>query len=160
MKKTEKCLHCNDDYIPKRSGAQKFCSNSCRSRYWYLRQEKDIPVVKKEPKQYTPLVKKTEVEGEKPEGKKEGMTWGGFGNAAAGTFAAKAAIDFFTPENGKPATKGDIEELKQLVNTRYFPVINITSDPLGRIAYYDRVTEQIVFYNEQFNRFELPMMDL
>jgi len=46
--------------------------------------------------------------GEKPEEKKEGMTWGGFGNAAAGTFAAKAAIDLFTPENGKPATKGNI----------------------------------------------------
>jgi len=147
MKKTEKCLRCNEDYIPKRRGAQKFCKNSCRSRYWYLKQEKDIPVVKKEQKQYIPLVKKTEEEGEKPEEKKEGMTWGGFGNAAAGTFAAKAAIDFFTPENGKPATKGNIEELKSIIKgARYFPVNNLGPNQYGQIPYYDIETGELVYY--------------
>jgi hypothetical protein len=146
MKKTEKCLHCNDDYIPKRRGIQKFCTNSCRSRYWYLRQEKDIPVVKKEPKQYTPLLKKTEVEVEKPEKKKEGMTWGGVGNAAVGTAAVKAAIDLFTPENRKPATKGDVKELKSILKgARYFPVRNLNPNKYGENPYYDIETGNVIY---------------
>lgn len=66
----------------------------------------------------------------------------------------------FTPEKNNPVTKGDIEELKKMVNTRFLPVINITYDFLGRKAYYDKETGQIVFYNAQLNRYELPMTDL
>jgi len=146
MKKTEKCLRCNEDYIPKRRGAQKFCKNSCRSRYWYLKQEKDIPVVKKEQKQYIPLVKKTEVEDKKPVEKKEEMTWAGFGNAAAGTFAVKAAIDFFTPENGKPATKGDVKELISIIKgARYFQVNNLRPNEYGQLPYYDIETGNVIY---------------
>ena len=40
MKKVENCKHCGEKFIPKLKGTQIFCSNSCRSRYWYLNKSK------------------------------------------------------------------------------------------------------------------------
>ena len=44
-KYTYNCEYCGKNYIPKRRGKQKFCSASCRTRYWQEnnKEEKNLP---------------------------------------------------------------------------------------------------------------------
>jgi len=134
MKKTEICLHCNDDYIPKRRGVQKFCSKSCKSRYWYLKQNK------KE------LTLQSETDVVTNETKADKMSWGGVGNSAVGTVLGNAATHFLTPEDKKLATKKDIEDLKSLISNRYLPVNNLGVDRFGRRPFYDVETGNVEFF--------------
>ncbi|WP_298363765.1 hypothetical protein [uncultured Lutibacter sp.] len=87
------------------------------------------------------------------------MSGAGVSNAFWGTLGANAvtgiAKNAFKRESDMPATKGDIEELIQIVDQRYFPIVNY-NDPYGRKAFYDKDTCQIVLFNEQMNRMELP----
>ena len=47
--------------------------------------------------------------------------------------------------------------LKNLLNNRYFEVLNISPDMYGRIPYFDNRTSKIVFYDEhQQLFFETP----
>ncbi|MCH4553550.1 hypothetical protein [Aestuariibaculum lutulentum] len=146
MKKTEICLHCGDDYIPKRRGTQKFCSNSCRSRYWYEKQPQNSVVEKNNlPNISEENLPTTEV---KPEiqPKKETMSLSGVGNAAAGTALAHLGMNLLTPNQSKPATKKDIQELKELLTTRYFPIHNLPYDNLGRAPYFDIETGNVEYF--------------
>lgn len=152
MKETENCLHCNDDYIPTRRGVQKFCSNSCRSRYWLLNQEKEEEVEIKKPLKSNPfdrkMVKKLDkidksikkVSGNKP--KKE-VTLAGTGESFFGAAAANAISHFLT----NPATKNDINELKTLIKgARYFPVNNMGANEYNQLPYYDIETGNLIYY--------------
>lgn len=142
MKKTEICIHCGEDYVPKRRGAQKFCSNSCRSRYWYLKQNnnsnnKGIKALKVESENNNKI--------QPPPSEK--MSWAGFGNAAAGAGAFKIVSDLLTPEYKKPATKKDIQEIKSLISGgRYLPVNNGKNDEYGRKPFYDIETGNVVYF--------------
>ncbi|WP_157961193.1 hypothetical protein [Lutibacter citreus] len=50
----------------------------------------------------------------------------------------------FTPEENKPANKGDIQEFKNLINIRYFLVHNINPDSfLNSPPHFDVWTYQI-----------------
>lgn len=139
MKKTEICNQCGEEYVPRRRGVQKFCSNSCRSRHWLLKQNRiKVPTIIDKQKNQLPDVKR--------ESKKEEMSFAGFGNAAAGVVAVEIVKVLFTPEQNKPATKKDIEELKAMINGgRYFPVNNVSLDGFGRSPYYDVKTGNIIF---------------
>ena len=66
----------------------------------------------------------------------------------------------FIPNENKGATKGDIQELKKLINTRYFEVHNISPDPYGKKAYFDISTSKILYYDEYHKTFELPQYNL
>jgi hypothetical protein len=135
MKKTEICLNCGDDYLPKRRGVQKYCSNACRSRYWQLRQNietKEVP-------------SKVENTVEKQGAKVEKMSFAGVGNAAAGVAAVEIVKSVFTPPENKPATKKDIQELKTLIKGRYLPVNNVKIDLMGKRPFYDVVTGNVEF---------------
>jgi hypothetical protein len=134
MKKTEICLHCNDDYIPKRRGVQKFCSKSCKSRYWYLKQNKKELKLESE----TGVVTN--------ETKTDKMSWGGVGNSAVGTVLGNAATSLLTAGDNKPATKKDIEDLKSLISDRYLPVNNLGVDGFGRRPFYDVETGNVEFF--------------
>jgi hypothetical protein len=135
MKKTDICHHCNVDYIPTRRGIQKFCSNSCRSRFWYLKQnfESRESKVKDHPK----VVEQ--------KSKDDKMTWSGVGNAFTGAAAVEVAKNIFTPLEKKPATKKDIQELKAFIKGRYLPIKNAEKDVYGRFPYYDVVTGNVVY---------------
>jgi hypothetical protein len=139
MKKTEICTQCSEEYVPRRCGVQKFCSNSCRSRHWLLKQNRiKVPTIADKQKNQLPDVKS--------ETKKEVMSFAGFGNAAAGVVAVEVVKGIFTPEHNKPATKKDIEELKLMINGgRYFPVNNVPIDGLGRSPYFDFKTGNVVY---------------
>lgn len=139
MKKTEICLHCGDDYVPKRRGAQKFCSNSCRSRHWFEKQnKKDLSINTAE------TLPSTETK-PNPSTHVEAMSLAGVGNATAGAAIVEIGKTIFTAKKNKPATKKDIDELKQLLVNRYFPVNNMAQDHLGRTPHYDIETGNIIY---------------
>lgn len=138
MRKHEICHHCGDNYIPKRRGVQRFCSNSCRSRYWFENQQKNqLP-----DKSLHSLSIKTQQE----KGKKgESMSLAGVGNAAAGAAIVEIGKNMLTAKDNKPATKKDIQELKELFIERYLPINNLQYDHLGRAPYYDIDTNNVVY---------------
>jgi len=72
------------------------------------------------------------------------MSLAGVGNAAAGAAVVEIAKNLVTPNAGKPATKKDIDDLKAFLRSRYFLVKNKERDSLGRPAYYDMVTGNVV----------------
>ena len=141
MKKTAICTHCGEEYVPKRRGIQKFCSNSCRSRYWYLKQNN---------RNNNNGIKKLKVVSENSNmiqsPPSEKMSWAGFGNAATGAGAAKIVLDLLTPENNKPATKKDIQEIKSLISDRYLPIKNLGNDQFGKRPFYDVETGNVEFF--------------
>ena len=150
------CKLCEKEFEPYRRGVQKFCSSHCRKKYSYHKNK----TVKPNP----PIPKIDKVALLKDQkNKTEEMSLAGIGNAALGNLAVDTATAFakelFVPHHKKTATKGYIQELKDLINTRYFEVHNISPDYGGRIAYFDMALGKIVYYNEQQNRFELPLMD-
>ena len=135
MKETEICLHCSDDYIPTRRGLQKFCSKSCKSRYWYLKQN------------YTKDVTQDAIENKvaNPNTKVDKMSLAGVGNAAAGAAVVEVVKTVFTTQDNKRATKKDIKELKTLITGRYLPVNNAGKDSMGRSPFYDVETGNVVY---------------
>lgn len=141
MKKTTICNHCGSEYIPKRRGVQKFCSNSCRSRSWLLKQSKTKPneIIQEQNKILVPTVQSVP--------KKETVSLAGAANAALGAAAVDLAKHVFTSEDNKNATKRDIKELKSMIKgQRYFEVKNIPKDNYGRTPYYDVETAKIVYF--------------
>lgn len=140
MKKTEICAYCGADYVPKRRGAQLFCSNSCRSLNW--RDKQRIGEQKQEI-----AIPKNEVLAEPQKASPpEKMSLAGVGNAAAGVAAVELAKTMFTPEGNKPATKKDIQELKAMIRSRYLFVKNLRRDSSGRKPYYDVLTGNVVYF--------------
>ncbi|MCF7559032.1 hypothetical protein L3X39_00155 [Sabulilitoribacter multivorans] len=140
MKKTTICNHCGSEYTPRRRGVQKFCSNSCRSRSWLLKQNKTKPhkTTLEQNKIQVPTVQSTP--------KKETISLTGAANAALGAAAVDLAKYVFTPEDNKNATKRDIKELKSVIKgQRYFEVKNIPKDNNGKMAYYDIDTGFMVY---------------
>ena len=138
MIKTETCKFCGGDYVPKRRGAQKFCSNSCRSLNWKSNQQikelkvPDVNSIDEKPV----LVQKPSFH--------EKMSLAGIANAAAGAAVTEIAKNIITPNANKPATKKDIEDLKAFLKSRYFLVKNMNRDIHGRPAYYDMITGNII----------------
>ncbi|WP_282075798.1 hypothetical protein [Maribacter aquivivus] len=140
MTKTEICNYCGGDYIPKRRGAQKFCSNSCRSLNWKNNQPiKELKVPVANSKNEKPVI------AEKPS-LQEKMSLAGIGNAAVGVAAVELAKNFVTPNANKPATKKDIEDLKAFLKSRFLPIYNLKKDVHGRTAYYDVQTGNLIYF--------------
>ncbi|MBC7524456.1 MAG: hypothetical protein H7239_08475 [Flavobacterium sp.] len=125
------CQYCGHDYIPKRRLVQKYCSNSCRTRAYQLRNPKiglGVSVLKKE----TPK-------------SNDKMSWSGFANAAAGAAAVKIVENVFTAEGNKPATKNDIKNLTLILKNRYQPILNIPNRIDGAKPFYDTYTQQFLY---------------
>ncbi|WP_111684039.1 hypothetical protein [Winogradskyella tangerina] len=142
MKFTEVCIQCGNEFIPKRRGVQKFCSNSCRSRNWQLKNVK---------KQKLPTNNEVLPPPNITNKTNEGISWSGFGNAALGTATVDLAKHYLTPEPKRNATKEDIRKLYSLIKgQRYLPVKNIPDDPFGRKPYYDIETGNIEFFIPEF----------
>ncbi|WP_339715844.1 hypothetical protein [uncultured Kriegella sp.] len=139
MKKTENCAYCGEDYVPKRRGAQLFCSNSCRSLNWRDKQRNG------EPKKEIAIPKNEAFPETKMASMPEKMSLAGVGNAAAGAAAVELAKTMFTPAENKPATKKDIQELKVFIRSRYLFIKNLQKDATGRNPYYDVQTGYVVY---------------
>ena len=126
------CHNCGKDYIPKRRGVQKYCSNSCRTRAFMLRNYKtglSVPDTKK-----------------KEPTKIETMSLAGVGNTVAGVAVVKLAESLFTPEANKPATKSDIKKLEAKIIKRYYPVKNLPLNLNGLKPYFDVNSSTVVYF--------------
>ncbi len=135
---TYECEYCHKEYVPKRRFAQKYCSNSCRSKAYHQRnknkiQEKKPPKIKKDKSKKR---EKTKI---------DKMSFAGAGNAAAGTLAADLLTKVFTPKQNQPATKGDIDLLLNKLQ-RYHRILNMESKPDGRLPYFDHETKMVIYF--------------
>ncbi|MUH35512.1 hypothetical protein D9O36_06655 [Zobellia amurskyensis] len=138
MRKRQICSYCGDGFIPTRRGAQKFCSNSCRSRNWQSKQrDKSKNQALNKPHNEGLQISKTTT-GEK-------MSLAGVGNAATGVAVVELAKNMLTSAENKPATKKDIQELKTLIKSRYLPIKNLGKDATGRTPNYDVLTGYLVY---------------
>ncbi len=124
------CHNCGKDYIPKRRIVQKYCSNSCRTRAFMLRNPKTGLS--------TPAPK------EKDSTKIDRMSLAGVGNAAAGTAIVRIAENFLFPDS-RHATKADIKNLEAKISKRYYPVKNLPQNGFGKNPYFD-TSECVVVY--------------
>jgi len=147
---TQICKQCSEPYSPTRKGAQKFCSASCRSRYWFLKNEK---VTKK-----TSVEESKEKSTESPGSKKrkkteiEKISASGVGNAALGTLAVNAGTalvkKLFVSTENEPASKGDVQKIIDLINTRYFLIHNMERRYDGCLPYFDMATSHLVYLRD------------
>ena len=139
---------------------QRFCNSKCRKKYSYHKNKKTTETSETTPK--VDLVQKfEELQNKKIQIDKVSMA--GVGNAAAGTLlveGAKAIFNAVKSDKNKPATKGDFQELKDLINTRYFLAHNVNPDPFGRKAYFDIRNGKILYLDENSNSFHIPQFNL
>ncbi|WMI70084.1 hypothetical protein [Mangrovimonas sp. YM274] len=127
------CNYCHKEYTPKRRRAQKFCSNSCRSKAHHAKQSKPTTeVISNEPK-------------EEKKQKVESMSIAGVGNAAAGAATYDGLKALLTPEQQRKATKGDLDVLLARIKGKYHPIKNHPSSPDGKKPFYDMETQEIVY---------------
>ncbi|XCF07254.1 hypothetical protein ABI125_05210 [Tamlana crocina] len=136
------CKFCYKEYVPTRRGAQKYCSDTCRSKAYHHRKLRKNGLEKKGtlPDKYAA--------DKKPPGKQsvDKMSLAGVGNATMGTLAADAFKSILTKYENKAATKKDIMELKSVLSgARYYPVKNMIRDSLGRAPHYDMETGNVVY---------------
>lgn len=133
------CEYCHKEFDPKRRRVQKYCSNSCRSKAYHARKKTDqslatIPENKLEASLLTPA--KTKV---------DSMSLAGTGNAMAGVLAADGIKALLTPISSKPATKGDLENLKKQLVNRYHKITNLQQRNDGALPYFDMDTGEVVY---------------
>jgi hypothetical protein len=127
------CQYCGKEYKPNRRYKQRFCSNSCRVNSHNRNSKKNL-IVKTD----------TETEIKKPV-KIEAMSWSGVGNAAAGALAVNMVSNLLTKNENKPATKKDLENLKNSLKARYQPILNMPFRFDGAKPFYDLKTQNIIY---------------
>ncbi|MEM8521309.1 hypothetical protein [Flavobacterium sp. PL12] len=127
------CHYCAKEYKPNRRHKQRFCSNSCRVNSFNRNIKKNL-IVKKD----------TETEIKKPI-KIDAMSWSGVGNAAAGALAVNMVSSLLTKNENKPATKKDLEDLKNSLKVRYQPILNMPFRYDGAKPFYDLKTQNIIY---------------
>lgn len=133
------CQYCGKEYKPNRRKIQKYCSNSCRTRAFVVRNGKGSTIIRTENKK-------------KDLSKIEKMSLAGIGNAAAGTLAINFATSLITSEENKPATKKDLKNLATSLKQRYHQVINIPVRQDGAKPYYDLETKSIIYLFNTFSK--------
>lgn len=142
------CHYCGKSYVPRRRYVQRYCSTSCRVNA-FNRRKKPSPIVP--------------VEGCSPPEKKvkneQTTNLAGISNAALGNAFTTFTMSVLTPEENKPATKGDLWALmKQQPQQRYLPVYNIPQREDGTKPFYDSVTRTVI-YRQNFPPLE-PLVKL
>ena len=92
--RTYECQYCRKEYVPKRRGVQKFCSDSCRVRTHQLKSKK--------PKGEEITIANNIKTGKTKIGQ---MSLAGAGNAALAMFGVNIITDLLTKFENKQATK-------------------------------------------------------
>jgi hypothetical protein len=109
--RTYQCQYCRKEYVPKRRGVQKFCSDSCRVRTHQLKSKKpkgeEITIANNIKTEKTKIEK---------------MSFAGVGNAAAAMFGVNIVTDLMTKFENKQATKQDIIQIKLKLSQLDFKV--------------------------------------
>lgn len=127
------CHYCFEEYRPKRRYVQKFCSNTCRSKAYHIKNKKVGLNIGKEVG--IPEVRPNKI---------ERMSLPGIGNAMAGDFLYKTLEKALTSEANLSATKGDVWEIAKRME-RYHKITNLALREDGFIPHYDMETKQVVY---------------
>ncbi|XMO86733.1 hypothetical protein AAFN75_00210 [Algibacter sp. AS12] len=131
------CQYCFKKFEPKRRRVQKYCSDTCRSKAYHVRQTKNTKIASTtNPEQNIKVPTKTKI---------ETMSASGVGNAAIGSLAADGLKSLLTPLENKPATKGDLKKLSDKIIKRYHLVNNIPRRSDGALPYFDMDTGDVVY---------------
>lgn len=148
------CEFCQSKFKPNRRKVQRFCSSTCRVKNHQHKNSIDKPNVSitNIATVETELIETSILKPKK--NKVEKISAAGIGNAAAGSLVADGvkaiAKNIFGLTHNDPATKGDIQELKNLLNKRYFKIQNM--EPRwedGAIPYFDITTSSVVYFPNQ-----------
>jgi len=134
------CEYCSKEFEPKRRRVQKYCTDTCRSKAFYSRKTNDLPAKidnkLSQPQPISPTPTKNKI---------DSMSTSGVGNAAIGTLLADGLKAIATSNKNKPATKGDLDALKNLLTSRYLPINNLQLDQFGNRPYYDVEMKCVVY---------------
>lgn len=144
------CEFCQTEFKPKRRKAQKFCSATCRVKNHHHKNKVTIEsVTVPTNEQFNAEVLESTLVADKT--KIDKISPAGIGNAALGTLAADAAKALANHVLGSaendPATKGDIQELKNLFKKRFILITNLPPRPDGSRAYFDMETSSQVYFS-------------
>ena len=138
---TYNCLYCHEEYIPKRRHSQKYCSNSCRSKAYHIRNRSNK-------QQQSPLPQQEKKETIKQESEKISIV--GVGNAAIGSFLADAIKALLKTPDNTLATKGDIKIILDCIGQLH-KIEDMPPRNDGAIAYFDVFSKRIVYKNPTGN---------
>ena len=144
LRKMEKrnyiCQNCGLEYIPRRRFVQKYCSNSCRSRAYLLRNEKLGSTLPSVEKKFESV-------------KIDKISKAGVGNAFLGSLLAEGvqtiARKVFENEDNTAATKKDFKEMKELIINRFHPILNMAPNPFGNYPFYDSETKSVIYLKKR-----------
>jgi hypothetical protein len=132
------CQYCKKEFTPKRRKVQKFCSDSCRvSFHRFKNVESELKSTNLQIKSEDQVPNKIKV---------DQVSTAGVANAAIGSGIAELLINALTPEENKPATKGDILKLAASLN-RYHKIKNLPINLQGQIPYFDLIQGIVVYLN-------------
>jgi len=141
------CAYCHEEFVPKRRYAQKYCSNSCRSKAYHRRQVEKGGVkknsVKEEKNSLPQLMQANEVSIER-KNTIEKMSPSGVGNAVLGNLIFELGKSMLTSDDSKPATKKDIAILLDKLG-RYHLITNLPARPFSKFPYFDLYTNEVVY---------------
>ena len=135
------CQYCKKEYVPKRRGIQKFCSDSCRVSNHRLKKvsstTKSIVVQQKEQEETSSI-------------KVGQISTAGVANAAIGIGLVEVGKNLFTREENKPATKGDISKLAANLK-RYHIIKNLPPNLQGQTPHFDIEKGEVVYIHTIFS---------
>lgn len=127
------CKKCFEEFIPRRRNIQKYCSNSCRSGAYQLRNKKKNTLVKQQDK--LPDIENI---------KKDTINSKAMINTAGGNLAYDIIKNLLTPNLKKNASKEDILFLFNQLK-RYHRISNMPNNKFGQIPHFDLHTKSIVY---------------
>jgi hypothetical protein len=130
-----KCEYCSKKYTPRRRKVQKYCSSTCRVKAHFQR-NKQLVITKE-----TGMSK----EGNSDHKKKKTINFVGIGNAAIANVTTDVLKNFFTSEDNKPATKGDLKKLLAQFKSRYDKIENMPKKLDQTEAYFDNEKKVVVY---------------
>jgi hypothetical protein len=131
------CQYCKKEFTPKRRKVQKFCSDSCRVSFHRFKNiESKLKSTNLQIKSEDQVPNKIKV---------DQISTAGVANAAIGSGLADLLISALTPEENKPATKGDILKLAASLQ-RYHRIKNLSPNLMGQFPYFDLIQGIVVYF--------------
>lgn len=137
------CKYCYKEFEPKRRRVQKYCSNTCRSKAYHARKTSGTAI---EIRTTPPNISERTKQSEK-------MNLAGIGNATVGNLLAQGIKTVFTKEDEKPATKGDIQKLIEILGYQYLPIHNLPPKSRGEKPFYDVSNRELVYLSNADNTY-------
>jgi len=134
------CQYCFKEFEPKRRRVQKYCSTTCRVKSHHAKKTSN-----KSPVAVPSIKDKIKVPVSPKLSKVESMSVAGTANAAAGSLLADGVKNIMTPLHSKNATKGDLENLRKQLISRYHRISNLAPRSDGAKPYFDMNTGEVVY---------------